>query len=103
MPIDLNQLNTDMGEMIADLPTLFTFSGVVYSGVFTDVEQGNKLDEGGYISELAGQIYAQQSDFSVLPVSGVTVGVDSKTYRVEKVSLSPDGVGIRMDLITPDK
>lgn len=103
MSISLSQLNADMGFMIDDLPTIMTFAGITYSGVFTDFDNTNELNEGGYISEFAASFHAQQSDFTTMPSTGITVGIATKVFRVAKVMKSPDDVEIRIDLITPDK
>ena len=103
MAVDKAQLETDLGNIIDDLPTVFTFAGITYSGVFTDLVVGKGLDEGGFVSDFDASLHARQSVFSTLPVSGVTVGIGNRVYRVERVMTSPDDAEIRMDLMTPQK
>lgn len=99
MSIDLSALAADMAAVIADLPTSFTFSGAVYTGVLTDLNVGSKLRDEGFEANFKGRIYALQSVFSVLPVAGVTLSVGSTSYRVDNVIKSPDNVGIVLDLV----
>lgn len=103
MAIDTSQLATDLGNIISDLPTTGTFAGFTVQGVFTDLDVGKDLESGGFVSDFSAQFYAKLSDFSTVPTAGVTFGASSKVFRVANVSTSPDGIGIRLDLVTPDK
>lgn len=103
MPIDTSQLATDLSNVIVDLPTTFIYKSVSYTGVFTDLSLGNKLEEGGFVSEFDAQMFVLQSVFTTLPVAGEEITVSSAVYRIDKTSKSPDGAAIRLDLMTPDK
>jgi len=103
MAISLAQLATDLGNVIADLPTTFTYAGADYTGSFTTLTVGHNLEAGGFVNDFAGSITAKQSAFSILPTAGVTVGIGGVVYRVAQTIKSPAGDGIQLDLVTPDK
>jgi hypothetical protein len=103
MGIDKTQLATDLGYMIADLPSVMTYAGVTYAVVFTDVTDGSDLELGGFAESNAAQAFCKFADFSTVPVSGVTVSIDGNRYRVSKATKSPDGAGLRLDLENPER
>lgn len=105
MPIDTTYFQRDIINVIADLPAVFQFSGIVGGvglGSLTDLETTQNLEVGGYISEFKAALYVNITAFSVLPVAGNTIGIGGVIYRVDNTSKSADGVGIRIDLVTPD-
>lgn len=98
MAIDTTVLATDLGNMIADLPTSFTLAGVVYTGAFTDLTDSDVLEPGGFDPRNTGSLHCVLSDFTTAPTAGLTMNIGTRVLRVNNTVLSPDGIGIRLDL-----
>lgn len=106
MSIDTTQLESDLGNMINDLPATLVFSGAVggtFLAALTDFKKSKNLQEGGFIADFDLQATAKRSSFTTLPSTGVTIGNNSTTLRVAETVLAADGVTIIIGLITPDK
>jgi hypothetical protein len=91
MVLSVNQMNTDLGVMISDMPVSFTWSGTVYTGARSSISKGDSPETGGFLTEYDFRITAQTSQFtSGTPNVGDTITFSGKDYKIQDVRQPQD-------------
>lgn len=82
----------------------FAYQGENYTAVQSDDTLTMPLDAGGFLTDYAFTLHCDKSDFDdTLPSVGATVTLDSKTYRILRVTTSAGDPGIAIDCGTTNK
>lgn len=89
------ELESDLGEIIADYPQSITFSGAAYACIAETLTEGKEgLEEAGYMAADGVAIHVQASLFSTRPVAGNTLTYRSRTLRVTNVGTTADNLEV---------
>lgn len=98
MPLDTSQLDADVENIIADLPTLMTFSGDVYTVSRNSLDRSDLTAVEGLREAYDFSVYLQVSDFGSTPEVDDEVIIDGVTLRVLRTSMQPAKQVLRLDL-----
>jgi len=101
--IDTTIFDTDLENMIADLPATLVWSGQTVSGMASEVSTSHDISIPGYTQDIGLRWQGRVGDFtsSTTPPVGDTVTVDSVSYRVSAKQITPDGTGVDLTLVDP--
>jgi hypothetical protein len=96
MSININNLKLDLQAIIADLPQVITYKGQTYSVICDDLAEGRDLDLMGYEGNSSLMFYADANDFSDQPKHNDIITYLAKEYKVERVEIGADTVGLKI-------
>ena len=102
MTIDTSQLDTDLGNLIDDMPTTFVYSGSSYTGALSDRTDGKLWSEEGFAQDIQATLTCQRSSFTTEPSVGVTIAIGITCYRIAQATRSADEKGVVFALVSPD-
>lgn len=101
MAISISNLASDLSYAIADLPTALTISGLVSGAavncIATDLGEAENLGLAGFTQECSISFYVPVAAFTTRPAKGQTCSAGGVTYRIKKVTTSPDDVCLQLD------
>lgn len=101
MTITTAQLDADLDEMIADLPTSLTISGLVtgtaVNCVATDLNRGSGAEMAGLMAEDGVSFVVPTAAFTTRPVKGNKCTAGGVQYRVKNVITHADDVAITLE------
>ena len=97
MAFGTTELETDLDQMINDLPITCTFSGSDYTGTKTVVMSEKVLRAAGLGDDYKFSVIFKDSDFSSRPVSGQFMTIDSVVYQILATELDDAEVALRVD------
>lgn len=100
MSLDLVAMASDLTAILADLPTTFSIGATSYSCAATEAGSDSAPSDAGIWPEADLELL---SAYSAAFVVGAKVVYGTKTYRVESVKHSPDGVSSRLFCRALDK
>lgn len=94
MAIDLTQLNTDLGHVIADMPLTITYSGLDYTAA-EDPQPGMlEMESGGYVDSQLKRIIVQVSQFAAegeaTPTENAELTIESETWIIHEIEKHHD-------------
>ena len=98
MPLNTAILDADIGYILADLPTVATFSGATYTGSRSTLRLERLPSDEGLRASYRFSWYGQASDFSTLPVVGQILTIASVEYRIVHVEVDNTQQLARFDL-----
>jgi hypothetical protein len=99
MALDTATLETDLDNMVADLPATLQIGGQSLSVAAADLQDMREMQPGGFESVHILQVTAARSDFTALPTSGMSAYINSTLMRVDKVLEVSDRISVILDLI----
>lgn len=100
MSINTNNLKLDLQAIIADLPQSIAYNGQSYNVICDDLAEGRDLDIMGYEGNSSLMFYANASDFEDQPKHDDIITYLEKEYKVERVEIGADGVGLKIFCIS---
>lgn len=74
----LDSSNDIMGED-------FSYLGITYKGIISEIELENRLQEGGLFQKAAASIVVPKSVMLVVPAIGKTITISGKKFKLAKI------------------
>lgn len=95
MPLDTTALDRDLQEITADLPVTITVGGVSYSVSAADEALTHSLEMAGYADDFDVEFTVRIAVLAPPPI-GTRITYNGRTYRVSRITPSPDTISYRM-------
>ncbi|MFH1605620.1 MAG: hypothetical protein ABIH03_17140 [Pseudomonadota bacterium] len=92
-------LDTDAATIIADLTQTVTIGETSYACAAADAVQGMAPDLQGIFADADLMIVVRTALFTTRPVANDTLTYEGDTYRIERVSTSPDDVTMTLHCV----
>ena len=96
--LDLVSIRADLSEIVADLPVTCSFADTSFTATSTDSGESRTVEIDGELTEIDRTIVCDVDDVPASVESDKQITVDGTTYRILRLSLHQDGVGLEIDL-----
>ena len=82
MVLDLAQFETDLQNIIDDMPTVIVHNGTSYTGTKSMMETTKTVNDYGFAEDYSFTVACVKSDFTTLPKTGEKVTISGTQYRI---------------------
>lgn len=103
MALNISSLANDLRHIIDDLPQTIIYKGQSVSVACDDLSEGRELEMMGFEGNSNLMFYALKSDFATQPRHNDVVTYLDKEYKIDRIEIAADGVGLKVYCITKSR